>query len=801
MNIIYGIFLYIILWRIICLEQYISVLKDINSCITTLRLYPPENKLVSKTLDQLTEELNKYFQLNTDRDDFLISISGNRLIINDKTIDDKQRNNPIVISITALFDLLDLKSISIKKGIERNELITFFTLVNKIKTSNLIEKPSINDEISKTDIKNIAIDETVYIALGKKDKEALDEADISIVEAVKSHLISLDADSLPKGQLSKDDIDKFFEDPERVGRILNNVISEDNSSSFGQKSRNMTNALNRLANMIPEDREEYLVSLLSMLKNISPALGASFLMTRVATQKKPSMDADKLILYLDDETIIKFADEIEKLEKQFLDQTEKMPSDKKNLYRERVRQFIKELRKYTGSFGKSSLDITDKIEKPDHQSQDHDSIIDLKEQVFLFLRDFNEKFNEIPDNITALSQILSFIKDDQVEELFEGLKKGVYNESFSIDNYIEYYSGELNKYISDFNMDKSSLSNIIKNLLTQIDREIELNIWYSSLIGILEQNIHMFFERQFYDIISWIYLTLKRHADNEDGIREKEQTYYAYCMLKRIEIPDLYNIILNMFKENKVFVNDTFYMIMIKIPNKFIAPVLGLLKTSSDMKTRKHIITYLTKLEDRAIDPIINELNKKQDWFYYRNLLIILGDIAFPSTVFMVKSFIDHEEKKVQKEAINALLKIKSHSARNILCEKFSDFSDDIQIKILNHFQLPEIKDFLEPIKRVLSSNYILEIKNNNLLKKYLYSIQEISLDEANNIISEILWGHYQHLLGYHNQEFLISIILNLLWDNKESISKEIMERMKQDNRNFIKKATMRFLNKKKPSN
>lgn len=784
----------------VLLDQYINILKEINSCITTLRLYPPENKLVSRNLDQLVNGLDGYFKSSGTRDDFFISMADDRIILNDRQIEDKQRNNPIVTSIQSLFKDHNLKSISIRKGIRRDELISFFCLINEAKTSKSTEKISIQDMLKKKDLKHIDLDEMVYVALGKKDKDSLSESREDLLSAIRTILKSKKAPPDQDTSMDQAKYEMFFADPINTGKEINKIIETDNTMSFAQKSKTMTSIMNNLANFIKEDQDEYLIGLLSILRYITPDLSAGFLMTRVATQKRPVIDADKLILYMDDKRLKLVLKEIESLQGEFIKQTDKLPKDRKALYRDRVAGFIKQLNRYLNLDNEKSavLDAIGQALQPESRTEAVEGKQggNAGDNLLQLIKGHYDHYRDIPAK-SSMAQVLQSMPDDQTEKLFDDIREIVSKDEIYHENYIYQYAEELAHILANTDNDKETISRIIKNVLSQVDREIELNIWYASLLLVLEKNLSNLYDRKFYDIIAWILLTLKRHSDNDDGLREKEQTYYADAILRKVENDEYYRIVFNFFKDGKVFVNDSYYMIMIKFVHKFVVRVIDLLKSASDMKVRKQAINYLIKTEEKAIDHIINELSKDQPWYVYRNLLIVLGKIGFPSTIFIIKKFLEHQDKRVSKEAVVALMQISSQTSFKILCDSFSDQPDDIKIKILNNYQDPEFIELLEPISRYLGSVQIKELKNKNLLKACLITYSKISPKEFINLAAEIVWGKLQNLLNFHEQEFLLSLIVEILYNDGLILSRDILKKMQQDNRSMIKKTVNQYLQNK----
>ncbi len=778
------------------MEVSIGILKELNSCITTLRLYPAENKLVTRTLDALTNRLSGYFESKAEEDVFNISRAEGKIIVNDKIMDDKQNKNPIIISIQSLFELLDLKSITVYKGVEKNELVAFFKIINEIKSKALTEKSSLQEIMARRGINKIKVDETIYIAMARKDKEALDEAEVDIADIIKNRLIKPDKgrvlDKIDQGL----DLNRFYGDPESVGRVLNSLISNNYEMSHVQKNRNMTTALNKLANLIPEDKEEYLVGLFSMLKNISPDLSTSFLMTRVATQKKPTIDADKLILYLDDRTLGAFVDEIERLEPQFNLQTEKLHPDKKDLYRKRVKEFLQKLQSYIHSLSpKNEKSLSGSLAEEAEQSGQHKLKID--EMILNDIRANFPKIDEFP-KIRSIGQLFRVLDKSDHTRVFDEIRKSIYNDRMPYDEFLKYYSEELNNLISDPEAEKNTISDIVKSMLSQAESETELSVWYAGLIFVLEQNIGLLYKCGYFDIAGMLLFSLKNQIENEGSSREKEQVYFAYSIYNRIDKQPYYDSAVKDYMEGVSTPDSPEVKLMESYPDEFINPVMKFIKNPIDKKAGKKAARYLSRAEEAVVDSIIQELEKDYPWHVYRNIIFILGETGFESTIFLIKKFLVHDDRRISKEAVKALLKIRSESAIKALSEKFLDLDDKMKLQILNSLQANELLNFLKPIKDYLRGDQLFSGRNKKLLESIMTSLHGISSKESFEFIEDVLWGKSQKLLEREDRGFIINLILEILFDNKEPPAEDIIKKMMEDERGFIKNAAAEFSSKSK---
>ncbi len=97
-----------------------------------------------------------------------------------------------------------------------------------------------------------------------------------------------------------------------------------------------------------------------------------------------------------------------------------------------------------------------------------------------------------------------------------------------------------------------------------------------------------------------------------------------------------------------------------------ISLVVELLAASESRTRRKALATLLVQAGERAV-PAITAMMSDQRWYVIRNLVAILGDIASPGVLPVLRECLRHEDNRVCKEAIRSLAKIGGRDAETAI--------------------------------------------------------------------------------------------------------------------------------------
>ena len=109
-------------------EKAIEALIAMNTAAINLRLYPPTNAMIIKTIDRLLETLLTLFE---DEDSVVFAEADRNLLISGEPLSQKYLGRPQVAIFLTLMINWGIKSLTFVKGLEKNELILFLEVMSK----------------------------------------------------------------------------------------------------------------------------------------------------------------------------------------------------------------------------------------------------------------------------------------------------------------------------------------------------------------------------------------------------------------------------------------------------------------------------------------------------------------------------------------------------------------------------------------------------------------------------------------------------------------------------------------------
>jgi len=149
-------------------KKAIEAIIVLNAAFTNIRLYPPTSAMIGKSIDSAIAILQGIFE---QQDSLIIAESERNLIISGHGLDEKEGKKPQVTAFIQLMLRLGIKSIAFEKGLEKSEILSFLEVVTR-KPEDLRREGGIQKVMSGKNIKNILLDQKLYVAMDKGQREA-----------------------------------------------------------------------------------------------------------------------------------------------------------------------------------------------------------------------------------------------------------------------------------------------------------------------------------------------------------------------------------------------------------------------------------------------------------------------------------------------------------------------------------------------------------------------------------------------------------------------------------------------------
>ncbi|HUH65920.1 MAG TPA: hypothetical protein VLZ07_05760, partial [Syntrophales bacterium] len=218
-------------------DKAVDAVVIMNTAIINLRLYPPANPMVARSIDRLYQHLTGVLE---EVDPIVLAETEKNLLISGEPLGPRHKGKAHVAIFLVLMMNWGIKSITFTRGLEKAELIPFLEIIGKKPDEQKIKKVWEQSVVDGT-MTHILLNQKIYIA---KDEEhqlvaSLDVRDEDIVKYITAE----DPSALLDPQKIKD----MAQDPEWVSKIfqsgMNNIFTRAGTASSAKLSKSMFNML------------------------------------------------------------------------------------------------------------------------------------------------------------------------------------------------------------------------------------------------------------------------------------------------------------------------------------------------------------------------------------------------------------------------------------------------------------------------------------------------------------------------------------------------------------------------------
>lgn len=154
--------------------------------------------------------------------------------------------------------------------------------------------------------------------------------------------------------------------------------------------------------------------------------------------------------------------------------------------------------------------------------------------------------------------------------------------------------------------------------------------------------------------------------------------------------------------------------LLLQFGDNSVPHLLNTLLRCEDRSLRYRLLELIPGAGSEATPHLVKELESSSPWYFTRNLLHIMAQIADPSEVTAITPFLEHEDTRIQREAVEYLHNMQSDVKRSRLLEALSISSDLLKpdiIEKLGPLQDEEVNQaFLALLKNI--STFEADVQN-----------------------------------------------------------------------------------------
>ena len=706
-------------------EKAVATLVIMNSAIVNLRLYPPTNAMIMKTVDKLYETFTALFE---DEKSILFAESDRNLLLSGEPLSQKYLGKPQVAVFLMLMLNWGIKSLTFEKGMEKSELILFLHTMAK-KPDEVKQKGGLEQLIAEGTMPHILINQKIYIA---KDQ---DQQIMAGLEIKDEDIVKYITSEVPDAMLDSRKVKEMAKDPEWVARIFQSGMQHINDGTLpaAKLSEGMLHMLSTLDRLTEHaDREKISQLIAAYIADMDAELIAVTL-----SQNIENILDNRLF-----EDIMKKMswDTFEKVYHKIHHMADSITTEDKGAHDRRT-EAIRHTYRHVMSSEKGIV-----LRTQIHEKQARD-----EEEKRKRLRDLKETGSAIIHNLDAGILDESILKSSPraVQELFaEG-------ENETAAAIIERLGSTL---LSDDVRARANASEALANILENLSAEGKMAIWPSlsgQLINWLK--IETVYTPAFKIIVSHLtdlaqgWIRSKKFTDCEPLVhvfrlivshqieKNEEIQSAASAALKEIASDEIVDILMEEIRADKDNLHKEPARIQAMLGEFSLNRFLEILHNSDDSSERVLVLNLIAEIGPGAAQMIIDRIDPHAPWYYLRNLARLLGGIGKEEHARVLEPLLFHEDQRVQREALKGISNIGGNTRGKILLDALSKCDDLFKASIVATLGSLKYRSALLPLMDLFRAKLSVpdEVKF-DLQEKICLALGNIGDKEALPFLTEI---------------------------------------------------------------
>jgi HEAT repeat protein len=677
-------------------DKSVNAVVIMNTAIINLRLYPPANAMVVRSIERLYESLLNIFE---DVDSVIFAESEKNLLIGGEPLGPKNKGKAHVAIFLVLMMNWGIKSITFTRGLDKTELIPFLEILGKKPDEQKIKKVW-EQTVTEGTMPHILLNQKIYIA---KDEEhqlvaSLDIRDDEIVKYITAED--------PNAILDPQKIKEMAQDPEWVSRIfqsgMNNIFSRAGTASSAKLSKSMFNMLFAVDDIsVNSDQGKVSHLIAGYISDMNPELIAMTLAQNIESLLGSQLFGD-IVSRMDSEKFERVVGMIG----QILDRVGKKmdsSSDPRIAYMQQAYDNMMS--------SERGIELQKRIQeiKAREEEEHNRRITDLRETGSSILNNLEQGIldERIATSFDDIIQDLFAVGENEIaEELIDRLSNELFN--YDVDIRIQ-VSEALVKALDSLSVKKRR--EILNRLSTKLINWIKFETKYtdayralcSHLSDLAQSQIQ---DQQFMDshpIIETFRLIVSKELEKNEEISSA-----ASDTLREIASDEILNILIQDFLADRNNKRSEAGQILVLMVDLSINRLLDIMKESEDSSERILILNLIPDMGTAAAPAVLERLDQDPPWYYMRNLVRLLGRIGSDEHAKIVAPHLFHSDYRVQREAVKSMSQIGGRSKAEILLNALPDFDDRIKAGVVTVLGTLKYRNAVKPLIELFKSKLTL---------------------------------------------------------------------------------------------
>lgn len=627
-------------------QKALEMLVLINAAITNLRLYPPTSAMITNTIGRLYQALLDIFE---ETDSINFAETEKNMLINGEPLSGKDLERPPIKAFLELLLLFGIRSVSLKKGIEKQELTDFLQIIGK-RQETIQSEGGLQKLMDDINVPHILLDQKIYITTDG------DHQILTSLEITDDDIIQYMVGSRPDIGLDYQRLKELARQPEWIAEV------------FQKGMMQIRQQREFLSNIKVSDNLIRMISILEKVMGgmdqdkISQLIGKTFaeldsdMISLVLTQNIDNLFGGRLFQKVVDEMDeAKFAEVVQKIQA--------MEKNSSSAALEHIKGGKEALEQTC-----SRLLTSDRGIKLQQKTREEKAL--KKEKIEKQLQEMKKKMapslngetegpadNQLIDSLMDMTDELAGSGEHEyIETLIRHATEGLLSRQQHLRDRA---SAVLAQIIERLPKDQQTLlmTSLSETLVQWVRIETSATMAYKKMCNVLKDRIgECIAEKQFADgipILDVFHLIASEILEKNDTIKA-----IASDVIRETASQERLEILLEAFGDSDEKTRTDAGRVLARLGNNPLNLLLDMLRDQKDSEERVRILHLLNEIGQPTIPIIRQRLNHNEPWFFLRNLVYILGRIDNQASAELLGDFLLHKHEKVREEALKSIQRV-----------------------------------------------------------------------------------------------------------------------------------------------
>jgi HEAT repeat protein len=708
-------------------QKALEALVLVNTAITNLRLYPPTSAMITNTIGRLYQALLDIFE---ETDSINFAETEKNMLINGEPLSGRDLERPPVKAFLELLLLFGIRSVSLKKGLDKQELTDFLQVIGK-RQETIQDEGGLEKLMADIQAPHILLDQKIYVVTDG------DHQILTSLEIKDDDIIQYMVGASPDITLDYQRLKELARNPEWIAEIFQKgmmqVRQQREFLSNVKVSENlvrMIGILEKVMGGMDQDKISQLIG--KAFAELDPEM-ISLVLSHNIDDLFGGKLFEKILAGMDEE---KFAEVVQKLQAM-----EKSASTKALDYT---------------SGGKEALDRTcsrllDSDRGVQYQQKVQQERALKKEKIEKQLQEMKKKMapslngeadgpadNAFVDSLMDMTDDLAACGEHEyIESLIRHATEGLLGRQQHLRDRA---SAVLAQIIERLPGDQRALllGRLSDTLVQWIKIETSATMAYKKICDHLKEQIaEHIAQRQFTGSIA--ILDVFHLIDS--GILEKNDTIRAIAadVIRTLASPERLEILLEAFSKGEQETRAGAGRVLARLGDTPLNFILDMLRDQKDSEERVRILHLLTEIGQPTIPIIRQRLNYNEPWYFLRNLVYVLGRIDNQASAELLGDFLLHKHEKVRQEALKSIQRVGGSRKGPILLSVLQMADESFQKDIVEELGNLRYAGAASVLLDLLSARPLLiTLSRAELEEKICFALGRIGSQEAAPLLAEI---------------------------------------------------------------